>query len=166
MRGVVATWLEEFLTADKIRSAVRTVMRREAIDDDTRLSVALKILNPVMPLVRAGEIITPHWLLQYPVEGYSLITGGAPELLEQNFRGYNFVRLGARCFALAQSLGPFDLAQAPPEVLDAHRQSGACLVGSSVTELKRRLTAKPISLDILRAAPSRPALFDVTRVNA
>ncbi|MEQ1611437.1 MAG: AAA domain-containing protein [Hyphomicrobiaceae bacterium] len=82
-RGVVATWLEEFPTADKMRSAIRTVMRREGIDDDTRLSVALKILNPVMPLVRAGEIITSHWLLQYPVEGYSLITGGAPDLLEQ-----------------------------------------------------------------------------------
>ena len=82
-RGAIATWLEEFPTAEKMRSAIRTVMRREGIDDDTRLSVALKLLNPVMPLVRAGEIITPQWLLQHPGEGYDLITGGAPELLEQ-----------------------------------------------------------------------------------
>ena len=82
-RGAVATWLEEFPTAEKMQSAIRTVMRREGIDDDTRLSMALKVLNPVMPVVRTGVIVTPQWLLQHPVEGYDLITGGAPELLEQ-----------------------------------------------------------------------------------
>jgi primosomal replication protein N'' len=82
-RGAIATWLEEFPAADKMRSAIRTVMRREGIDDDTRLSVALKVLNPVMPLVRAGDIITPQWLLQHHVDGYNLVVGAAPELLEQ-----------------------------------------------------------------------------------
>jgi hypothetical protein len=83
VRGTQATWLEEFPTAEKMRSAIRTIMRREGIDDDTRLSIGLKVLNPVMPLVRSGEIITPNWLLQNPVEGYNLVSGGAPELLEK-----------------------------------------------------------------------------------
>jgi len=87
-RGAIATWLEEFPTADKMRSAIRMVVRREGLDEDTRLSVALKVLNPMMPLVRAGEIITPQWLLQHPVDGYNLIVGGVPELLEQ--LGYEF----------------------------------------------------------------------------
>jgi primosomal replication protein N'' len=83
VRGVVVTWLEEFPTADRMRSAIRNLMRREGIDNDTRLSVGLKVLNPEMPLVRAGEIVTPGWLLQHPVEGYELISGPAPGLLDQ-----------------------------------------------------------------------------------
>lgn len=83
VRGAIANWLEEFPTAEKMQSAIRTVMRREGLDDDTRLSVALKVLNPVMPLVRTGEIITSQWLVQHPIEGYDLISGGAPELLQQ-----------------------------------------------------------------------------------
>jgi len=64
-------------------SAIRTVTRREGLDDDTRLTVCLKILNSDMPLVRAGELITPSWLIQYPIEAYELIRGPAPALLEQ-----------------------------------------------------------------------------------
>jgi hypothetical protein len=77
-RGAVATWLEDFPTGDRTRSALRNLMRREGLDDDTRLSIGLKILNPDMPLVRAGEIVTPAWLLQHSVEGYELISGPAP----------------------------------------------------------------------------------------
>ena len=83
VRGTVATWLEEFPTGERMRSAIRNLMRREGIDDDARLSVGLKILNPTMPLVRGGEIVTPAWLLQHPVEGYALLSGPAPALLGQ-----------------------------------------------------------------------------------
>src|SRR5215472_11116017 len=65
-----------------MRSAIRTLMRRGRLDDDTRLMLGLKILNPNMPLVRAGELVTPGWLLQHSLEGYALISGPAPALLE------------------------------------------------------------------------------------
>ena len=95
-RGALTTWLEEFPTGDRVCSAVRNLMRREGLDDDTRLSVGLKILNPDMPLVRAGEIVTPAWLLQHPMEGYELISGPAPALLEQlNFEPW-LVQLNKR----------------------------------------------------------------------
>jgi hypothetical protein len=83
VRGAIATWLEEFPTGGKMVSAIRSVTRREGLDDDTRLSVCLKILNPDMPLVRAGELLTPSWLLHNPIEAYELISGPAPALLEQ-----------------------------------------------------------------------------------
>ena len=158
---------EEVLTAferhgydiDMLRVGSPVAKNRLPVDATSHaptLADELRRQNPQHPWLEAAPAQTSPF-------GSLNIT---PELLEENFRGYNFVRLGARCFALAQSLGPFDLAQAPPELLDAHRQSGACLVGNSVAELKRRLTAKPISLDIPRAAPSRPAKNHKTPVNA
>jgi hypothetical protein len=83
VRGAVATWLEDFPTGGRMLSALRTLMRREGLDDDARLMLGLKILNPDMPLVRAGDLVTPSWLLQHPAEGYALISGQMPALLEQ-----------------------------------------------------------------------------------
>ena len=81
VRGAVATWLEDFPTGGRMLSALRTLMRREGLDDDARLMLGLKILNPDMPLVRAGDLVTPGWLLQHPAEGYALISGPMPALL-------------------------------------------------------------------------------------
>lgn len=81
--GRLPLWLEGFSTGERMRAGVRNIVRRDELDDDTKLSLALKQLNPDMPLVRAGEIVTPVWLLQNPEEGHALITGPAPELLKQ-----------------------------------------------------------------------------------
>lgn len=83
VRGAIATWMQDFPNGEKVASAIRTVTRREGLDDDTRLIVCLKILNSDMPLVRAGELITPSWLIRHPIEAYELISGPAPALLEQ-----------------------------------------------------------------------------------
>ena len=45
--------------------------------------LALKLLNPEIPLIQRGEIVTPGWLLEHPLEGYRLISGSVPDLLEQ-----------------------------------------------------------------------------------
>ncbi len=81
--GRLPLWLEGFSTGDRMRASVRNIVRRDELDDDIKLSLALKQLNPDMPLVRAGQIVTPAWLLQNPEEGHALITGPAPELLQQ-----------------------------------------------------------------------------------
>ena len=45
--------------------------------------MALKLLNPAMPLIVRGNILTPGWLLDHPQEGYELITGPAPDFLRK-----------------------------------------------------------------------------------
>jgi primosomal replication protein N'' len=104
--GAVATWLEAIPSAERMLPALRNLMRRDGVDDDLRLSLALKILNPDMPLTRSGMIVTPGWLLRHPAEGYSLISGPAAEILsvqaqepwlaELNQRESNIRRRAAR----------------------------------------------------------------------
>ena len=53
------------------------------LTEDLRLSMALKLLNPAMPLIVRGNILTPAWLLDHPQEGYELITGPAPDFLRR-----------------------------------------------------------------------------------
>jgi primosomal replication protein N'' len=81
--GAVATWLEGIASANRMLSALRNLLRRDGIDNDLRLSLALKILNPDMPLTRNGTIITPGWLLRNLNEGYRLISGPASEILSE-----------------------------------------------------------------------------------
>lgn len=80
-RGAVATWAEEAGLEDRLQAELRQLARAEELADDLRLTLALKALNPAMPLVSRGEIVTPGWLLDHPAEGYALIAGPAPDLL-------------------------------------------------------------------------------------
>jgi primosomal replication protein N'' len=81
-RGEVTHWAEKAGAPQQTLSALRTLRRRE-LDDDFRLSLALKTLNPDMPLIHHGKIVTPGWLLENPLLGYALITSGAPDMLAQ-----------------------------------------------------------------------------------
>lgn len=80
LRGRLVGWAEEVGIEARRLSTLRNLGVRE-IDDETRLSIALKILNPDLPLVRRGEIVTPGWLVQHPAEGYALVSGDAPDIL-------------------------------------------------------------------------------------
>jgi primosomal replication protein N'' len=102
--GRLALWLEGFSTGERMRAGIRNIVRREELDDDTKLGLALKQLDPDMPLVRAGEIVTPAWLLQHPVDGYALITGPAPDLLQQQGAESWLVRLKRRAAELRRRL--------------------------------------------------------------
>jgi primosomal replication protein N'' len=83
VRGVLTTWAQEAGFATSTLAGLRKVARLEALDEDSRLLVALKALNPELPAVWRGEIVTPKWLLDHPVEAYVLITGLVPDILEQ-----------------------------------------------------------------------------------
>ncbi|ALK32316.1 AAA domain-containing protein [Burkholderia plantarii] len=82
-RGVVLTWTEQAGIGAKALAGLRQIMQLDGIDDDCRLMIALKLLNPDMPLILRGDIVTPGWLLQNPLEGYDLITGPIPTFLER-----------------------------------------------------------------------------------
>ncbi|WP_239435329.1 AAA domain-containing protein [Sphingomonas sp. ACRSK] len=82
--GEVATWLEEAGEHAGLRTEVRTIAALEGVSEDMRLALALKALNPSMPLVVRGEIVTPGWLLDHPEEGYALVTGPVPDRLERD----------------------------------------------------------------------------------
>ncbi len=62
-----------------------------------------------------------------------------PQLIEQGFRGFNLVRYAGKIFALAQSLGPFDLVGASEEVLLKHQADGRVFVADFLTEVKQRI---------------------------
>ncbi len=82
LRGELATWLEEQEATGEAVAAIRNITRRNGLDDDFRLGLALKVLAPNLPLTVRGNLVTPGWLLQNPLEGYRLVTGPAPAMLE------------------------------------------------------------------------------------
>lgn len=82
-RGVVATWAEQAGVGSKVLAGLRQLVQLDGVDDDCRLMIALKLLNPDMPLILRGDIVTPGWLLQNPLEGYDLVTGPVPVFLER-----------------------------------------------------------------------------------
>ncbi|WP_296268505.1 AAA domain-containing protein [Pseudomonas sp. UBA6562] len=96
LRGVIVTWAEQTGLAPTVLAGLRQVVQHEGLHDDLRLMLALKLLNPEIPLILRGEIVTPGWLLEHPLEGYGLISGEVPELLERLHSDHWLSRLKTR----------------------------------------------------------------------
>lgn len=101
-RGVLTTWAENAGVSAKPLAGIRQAMQLEAVDDDTRLMLVLKLLNPEMPLILRGDIVTPGWLLDHPLEGYDLINGPIPTFLERLEKETWLSRLKARAEQVRQ----------------------------------------------------------------
>ncbi|WP_416221036.1 AAA domain-containing protein [Pseudomonas sp. RP23018S] len=96
VRGVIVTWAEQTGLAPTLIAGLRQVVQHEGLEDDLRLMLALRLLNPDMPLIHRGEIVTPGWLLEHPAQGYALISGAVPDLLERLQSDHWLSRLKAR----------------------------------------------------------------------
>jgi len=83
LRGAVASWAQEGHFEPKLQAGLRQVGRAVELPEDLRLSMALKVLNPAIPLIVRGNILTPGWLLDHPQEGYEFITGPLPDFLRK-----------------------------------------------------------------------------------
>ena len=79
----------------------------------------------------------------------------SPELVESNYRGFNLVHYGGRCFALALSLGPVDLPEIDEKTLKDYQESGQCIVGISVDEVKQWMDQRFLSTLLHRVESNR-----------
>jgi len=109
-RGVVLTWAEQAGAGARTLAGLRQAMQLDGVDDDGRLMIALKLLNPDMPLILRGDIVTPGWLLQHPLEGYDLVTGPVPGFLAKLDTESWISRLRARAEQVRQRARNLDIA--------------------------------------------------------
>jgi DNA polymerase III delta prime subunit len=66
--------------SDKLIPRLRA-LASAGLEPNWQLALSLKLLNPDLPLVQRGVIVTPAWLLEHPAAGYRLISGPVPGLL-------------------------------------------------------------------------------------
>jgi primosomal replication protein N'' len=102
IRGEVTTWVQSVQGAAQCLAALRRIAKDESLSDDWRLLLALKVLNPDMPPVMRGAIVTPKWLLENALEGYELTSGPVPDLLEELGQENWLLRLKDRAAAVRQ----------------------------------------------------------------
>lgn len=116
LRGGLATWAQDADLSTALRRELSMLVEQRELSDDIRLALALKAFNSAMPLACRGEIITPGWLLDHPEEGYALISGPAPDLLEQKGAEPWLSRLKARAALVRERARQLDVALSEPEL--------------------------------------------------
>lgn len=109
MRGAIVTWAQDSGVDARITAWLRDLVRIEGLADDFRLALALKQLNPAIPLLCRGEIVTPGWLLEHLEEGYVLLCGPVPELLQRMDAEPWLMRLALRVAAVRERANQFDI---------------------------------------------------------
>ena len=62
-----------------------------------------------------------------------------PQLIKEAYKGFNLLSFRGSCYALAQSLGPFDLLSAADDCLRSHRETGLCFIGDSAGAVKEQI---------------------------
>lgn len=108
--GALATWTEDASLDVALQSEVGQIGRLEEVSDDLKLALALKALNPALPLTARGQIITPSWLLDHPEPGYALISGPVPDLLARKDAELWLARLKTRASQVRERAKQLDIA--------------------------------------------------------
>ncbi len=136
--GAILTWARETSLEPKTVSELGRVSALEGVSDDFRLSLALKVLNSAIPLACRGEIITPGWLLDNPAEGYELISGPVPDILEAWDAEHWLVRLKARASLVRDRARRLEVALSEDE-LQVHLLSTSRARLSALWAERRRI---------------------------
>lgn len=108
--GALVTWTEDANLDVAVQSEVGQIGRLEEVSEDLKLALALKALNPALPLTACGEIITPGWLLDHPEAGYALISGPVPDLLARKGAELWLARLKTRANQVRERAKQLDIA--------------------------------------------------------
>lgn len=100
VRGVITDWVQSKEAPAQQIASLRRIAKVASVTDDWRLLLALKVLNPDMPPVIKGAIVSPKWLLENPLEAYDLICGPVPDLLHELDQDNWLLRLKVRAAAV------------------------------------------------------------------
>jgi hypothetical protein len=100
--GSVATWLHDCKADRAVIASFRRLVSDEQLSEDFRHALGLMALNPSLPLTLRGDIITPAWLLQNPLDGYAIVTGEVARHLERMQRELWIVRMRTRAEAVRE----------------------------------------------------------------
>ncbi|SDF40251.1 Protein of unknown function [Bradyrhizobium brasilense] len=138
LRGAVASWASEAGFEAAVAAGLRQIVRTEHLQEDLKLSISLKTLNPSMPLIVRGNIVTPGWLLDHPSDGYTLITRPAPDLLRKIDPDDWLWRLKVRSDAVRKRLDQLEIA-VEEDALRVHLLSTSMARLAALWEERRRL---------------------------
>lgn len=100
--GGLLTWAVQAGLAEPVLLGLRELVQHPQLDDDACLMLALLWLNPDLPLLQRGQIISPVWLLEQPQAGWQLLDGAAPELLARRQPDHWLPRLRLRAARLRE----------------------------------------------------------------
>lgn len=95
-RGTLVSWAQQAGLTDTLLTQLQQAVELADLNDDYRLMLVLKVLNPPMPLILRGEIVTPSWLLEHPQEGHALLVSSLPDFLAQREPTHWLSQLKAR----------------------------------------------------------------------
>lgn len=110
VRGVLTDWAQTLQAPAQQLAALRRVVKDESLSEDARLLLALKVINPDMPPVIKGAIVSPKWLLESPLEGYELVTGPVPDLLHELGHDNWLLRLKTRASTVRERAEHLEIA--------------------------------------------------------
>ncbi|WOH80472.1 protein kinase [Bradyrhizobium sp. BEA-2-5] len=138
LRGTVASWASEAGFEAATAADLRQILRVQDLSEDLKLSLSLKTLNPSMPLIVRGNIVTPGWLLDHPIDGYNLITGPAPDLLRKIDPDDWLWRLKVRSDTVRKRLDQLEIA-VDEDALRVHLLSTSMARLAALWEERRKL---------------------------
>jgi primosomal replication protein N'' len=95
-RGTLISWAQQAGLGDTLLTQLQQAVELADLSDDYHLMLVLKLLNPPMPLILRGEIVTPSWLLEHPQEGHALLISLLPDFLAQREPAHWLFQLKAR----------------------------------------------------------------------
>nr|WP_314265482.1 AAA domain-containing protein [uncultured Moellerella sp.] len=95
-RGKIAFWGEQNGFSQQLLSQLVEISQQTELNPNYQLMLVLKLLNPNMPLIYQGAIVTPSWLLEHPLVGYELISAPLIAQLSTIESNHWLIQLNAR----------------------------------------------------------------------